>query len=149
MGDLFEKLIEKKLTRKEQVNELEEVWKFLSKNNLGDLFEKLVEKGVTTLEILHKVSKENVESLDLQSFQQGILLSTLKKVIFLLHPHIFSTLNTVFHFLMKQKRQVWKGDSNVFLSFSQLLTKILKYSKKKKGTYFFNIHCGKFLQNSD
>ena len=80
------------------MNELEELWKFLSENNLGDLFEKLIEKGITTLEILHKVNKENVESLDLQSFQQGILLSALKKVIFLLHPHNFSTIKILYNF---------------------------------------------------
>ena len=78
----MEKLIEKNLTRKEQVDELEEVWKFLSKNNLGHLFEKLVAKGVTRLERLRKINRLNAEEykLGLYFAEKEDLLSVLEKV---------------------------------------------------------------------
>ena len=76
----LEKLIEKNLTRKEQVDELEKVWEFLSKNNLGDLFEKLVDKGVTTFDALNTIDNENVGLLKLEPFESIRLLRVLNKV---------------------------------------------------------------------
>ena len=71
LGDLFEKLIEKKLTRKQQVEELEKLWKFLSENKLGDLFEKFL-----------NISKDTIHNnkIGLEYAKEVRLLSVLDKV---------------------------------------------------------------------
>ena len=73
------------------MNELEEVWKFLSKNNLGDLFEKLVDKKIITLERLHKINRQNLKSynLELEHSEEEDLLSALDDVFFSFYSHIF------------------------------------------------------------
>ena len=79
LGNLFEKLIDKQLTRKEQVNELEELWKFLSENNLKDLFERLVDKKIITIESLLKISKDTIHNYNvgLEYAEEERLLSAL------------------------------------------------------------------------
>lgn len=78
----LEKLIEKKLTSKKQVEELEKLWEFLSENRLEELFERLVDKGVTTLESLYMINKENVDKLHLglEPLEALRLLKVLEKV---------------------------------------------------------------------
>ena len=78
----MEKLIEKNLTRKQQVDELEKVWEFLSENKLEDLFENLVGNGVTSRKDLLNISSDTIHeyNLGLNYAEQKRLLSVLKKV---------------------------------------------------------------------
>ena len=80
LEDLFEKLIEKKLTKKDQVNELERLLEFLSRNELEDLFEKLIDKGFTTERGLFLINTKNVKKLDLEFGEENRLLSALEKM---------------------------------------------------------------------
>ena len=68
------------MTRKKQVDELEGLWKFLSKNKLGDLLEKLIDRGYTTVESLSLIDKQRVDKLGLKIGEVDQLVSVLEVI---------------------------------------------------------------------